>query len=135
MAKSDAPAPDRGAGNPESAAEQIPATTPAATQPPADVAAAREAGRGEAMAYVNEVTQLCAIARRPEKVAGYIEAQTPIATVRAELLAERAAETDATPIRTHRAAVGSGGGDPGNNFGWDAIARKAGAHRIAQAQG
>lgn len=132
MTTAAAPAPDRGAGDPGAAAEQNPANTPVATQPQATLDAARQAGRSEAMAYANEVTRLCAAARRPGKISGYLDAQTPIATVQAELLAELAAETDANPVRTQRAPGGSAG-EPGNNFGWDAIARKAGAHRFAQA--
>ena len=56
-----------------------------------DIGAAKAQGIAEHQAYVASVTDLCVLARAPERVGAYVRANTPIEQVRTELLA-RAAE-------------------------------------------
>ncbi len=65
------------------------------------------AGYQAAMARVSETMDLCAIAKRPDLVAGFIGADTPVAQVRRSLLAARADVVDRDPIDSH-APVGGG---------------------------
>jgi enoyl-CoA hydratase/carnithine racemase len=55
--------------------------------------AAKKQGIEEHRKYVGEVTDLCTLARQPERVGGYVRANTSIEQVRKELLDVRAAET------------------------------------------
>jgi ATP-dependent protease ClpP protease subunit len=73
-----------------------------ALEPPAEPTAqlislktAKQSGADEHKAYVNQVTDLCALARVPERVGDYVRAETPVDQVRKELLAMRA---DQEPI-------------------------------------
>jgi ATP-dependent Clp endopeptidase proteolytic subunit ClpP len=52
-----------------------------------DIKAAKQQGVDEHKAYVQSVTDLCMLARAPEKVGGYIRAGTSVDAVRKELLA------------------------------------------------
>jgi hypothetical protein len=56
--------------------------------------------RRATLAYVTEVHELCAIAGRGDLAAGYIARGAPVAQVRKALLEARAAEDEATAIRT-----------------------------------
>jgi ATP-dependent Clp protease, protease subunit len=86
---------------PAEAAEPVP--TPAAAQPTAqviDLDAVRADERRATLAYVAEVHELCALAGRGDLAAGFIAKATPVAQVRRVLLETRAAEDDATAIRS-----------------------------------
>jgi len=74
-------------------------TEPAKTEPPAASAtvitldAAKAQGIEEHRKYVASVTDLCTLAATPERVGGYVRANTPIEQVRKELLEVRTAQT------------------------------------------
>ena len=68
-------------GTPRTSAEVIDITTKAKAQ-----------GIEEHQTYVAAVTDLCTLARAPERVGAYVRANTPVETVRKELLAVRAEE-------------------------------------------
>jgi ATP-dependent protease ClpP protease subunit len=68
-----------------------PASPPAATV--VDLNAARAEGIEEHREYVSSVTDLCTLASAPDRVGAYIRANTPLATVRKELLEMRATES------------------------------------------
>ena len=59
-----------------------------------------EAGRTEALAYAADVAELCALAGRGNKAAGFIRKGTAVEDVRKTLLSERAAQ-DSVEIRSH----------------------------------
>ena len=64
-----------------------------------DLDAHRKEATEDALAYVDEVNQLCAIALCPGKAASYIAARTPLAQIRQELVDAKASadeEIDAT---------------------------------------
>jgi ATP-dependent protease ClpP protease subunit len=85
---------------PAEAAEPIP--MPAAA-PPAQVVELdpiRADERRATLAYVAEVHELCALAGRGDLAAGFIAKATPVAQVRRALLEARAAEDEATAIRS-----------------------------------
>jgi ATP-dependent protease ClpP protease subunit len=65
-----------------------------------DLDAVRADERRATLAYVGEVHDLCAIAGRGDLAAGFIAKRTPIAHVRRALLDARAAEDEATAIRS-----------------------------------
>ena len=107
------------ASQPAAVAEPEPAPTPAATPQPAAAAAARPAEpppqataqvidldavradeRRATLAYVAEVHELCALAGRGDLAAGFVAKATPVAQVRRALLEARAAEDEATAIRS-----------------------------------
>lgn len=82
--------------------EEPPAEPPPAETEPSPAAssakvitldAAKKQGIEEHRAYVASVTDLCTLASTPERVGGYVRANTPIEQVRKELLEVRAAET------------------------------------------
>ena len=82
-------------GNP--APEQVPAPTPPAPAPaPAakviNLDAAKKEGVEEHKQYVATVTDLCTLARTPERVGAYVRAGTSVEQVRKELLAHAAEE-------------------------------------------
>jgi ATP-dependent Clp endopeptidase proteolytic subunit ClpP len=86
---------------PAEAAELAPA--PAAAQPTAqviDLDAVRADERRATLAYVGEVHELCALAGRGDLAAGFVARATPVAQVRRALLEARAAEDEATAIRS-----------------------------------
>jgi len=87
---------------PAEGAEPVPA--PAAAQPTAqviDLDAVRADERKATLAYVAEVHELCALAGRGDLAAGFVAKATPVAQVRSALLEARAAEDEATAIRSH----------------------------------
>jgi ATP-dependent Clp protease, protease subunit len=65
-----------------------------------DLDAVRADERKATLAYVDEVHELCAIACRADLAAGFIAKATPVAQVRRALLEARAAEDEATAIRS-----------------------------------
>jgi hypothetical protein len=107
------------ASQPVEVAQPDPARAPAAT-PPAVVAgpdrsaerplqstaqvidldAVRADERKATLAYVAEVHELCALAARSDLAAGFVAKATPVAQVRRALLEARAAEDEATAIRS-----------------------------------
>jgi ATP-dependent Clp endopeptidase proteolytic subunit ClpP len=111
--------PASSASQPAAVADAEPAPAPAATPQPAVAAAARLAEsppqasaqvidldtvradeRRATLAYVAEVHELCALAGRGDLAAGFIAKATPVAQVRHALLEARAAEDEATAIRS-----------------------------------
>jgi ATP-dependent Clp endopeptidase proteolytic subunit ClpP len=86
---------------PAEAAESVP--TPAAAQPTAqviDLDTIRADERRATLAYAAEVHELCVIAGRGDLAAGFIAKASPVAQVRCALLEARAAEDEATAIRS-----------------------------------
>ncbi len=73
-------------GTPRTSAEVIDITTKAKAQ-----------GIEEHQAYVASVTDLCTLAKAPERVGPYVRANTPVEQVRKELLAMRAEEPVVLP--------------------------------------
>ena len=65
-----------------------------------DLDAVRADERRATLAYVGEVHELCALAGRGDLAAGFITKATPVAQVRRALLEARAAEDEATAIRS-----------------------------------
>jgi ATP-dependent Clp endopeptidase proteolytic subunit ClpP len=65
-----------------------------------DLDAVRADERRATLAYVGEVHELCAIAGRSDLAAGFIAKATPVAQIRRALLEARAAEDEATAIRS-----------------------------------
>jgi hypothetical protein len=89
------------ASTPAAAADDPPQV--AAAQPTAqviDLDAVRADERRATLAYVAEVHELCALAGRGDLAAGFIAKATPLAQVRRALLEARAAEDEATAIRS-----------------------------------
>jgi ATP-dependent Clp protease, protease subunit len=93
---------------PEKPEEQVvvppasPEPAPAAiTEPPAakvvDLNAAKQQGVEEHRKYVTDVTDLCTLARAPERVGAYVRANTPAEQVRKELLAAAAEDPVVMP--------------------------------------
>lgn len=77
---------------------------PTITDPPAAASAqvitldaAKKQGIEEHQSYVASVTDLCTLAKTPERVGGYVRANTPIEQVRKELLQMRAEEPTIMP--------------------------------------
>ena len=93
-------------GDPAAAAvaqQETPAAPAAAAQPTAqviDLDGVRADERRATLAYVAEVHDLCALAGRGDLAAGFIAKATPVAQVRRALLEARAAEDEATAIRS-----------------------------------
>ena len=65
-----------------------------------DLDAVRAAERKATLAYVTEVNELCALAGQTDLASGFIAKAMPVAQVRKTLLEARAAEDEATAIRT-----------------------------------
>jgi hypothetical protein len=65
-----------------------------------DLDAVRADERRATLAYAAEVHELCALAGRGDLAAGFIARATPVAQVRRALLEARAAEDEATAIRS-----------------------------------
>jgi ATP-dependent Clp protease, protease subunit len=91
---------------PEPEKTEPPAPEPEKTEPPAPAAksaqiimldAAKQQGIEEHQTYVANVTDLCTLARAPERVGAYVRANTPVEQVRKELLAQAAAEPVVMP--------------------------------------
>ena len=80
-----------------------PGAPAAAAQPTAqviDLDAVRADERKATLAYVAEVHELCSLAGRGDLAAGFVAKATPVAQVRRALLEARAAEDEATAIRS-----------------------------------
>ena len=92
------------AGGREPRARRRPTAPPnRAPQPTAqviDLDAVRADERRATLAYVAEVHELCALAGRGDLAAGFVAKATPVAQVRRALLEARAAEDEATAIRS-----------------------------------
>ncbi len=73
---------------------------PQATAQVIDLDAVRADERKATLAYVAEVHELCALAGRDDLAAGFVAKATPVAQVRRALLEARAAEDEATAIRS-----------------------------------
>jgi hypothetical protein len=99
-----AEAPTGASGTADTAHQQATLTVPAAaTQPSAqviDLDAVRADERKATLAYVAEVHELCALAGRGDLAAGFVAKATPVSQVRRALLEARAAEDEATAIRS-----------------------------------
>jgi ATP-dependent Clp protease protease subunit len=102
-----AESPQAPAGAPGTAAaahQQATPTAPAAAAQPSaqviDLDAVRTDERKATLAYVTEVHELCAIAGRGDLAAGFVAKTTPVAQIRRALLEARAAEDEATAIRS-----------------------------------
>jgi hypothetical protein len=65
-----------------------------------DLDAVRADERKATLAYVSEVHELCALAARGDLAANFIAKATPVAQIRRALLEARAAEDEATAIRS-----------------------------------
>jgi hypothetical protein len=99
---------DTAASQPAAVAEPAPAaeSAPPAEPPPQptaqviDLDAVRADERRATLAYVAEVHELCAIAGRGDLAAGFVAKATPVPQVRRTLLEARAAEDEATAIRS-----------------------------------
>jgi ATP-dependent Clp protease protease subunit len=90
-------------------ASPAPVTTAGAQQPTAqviDLDGVRADERRATLAYVTEVHELCAIAGRGDLAAGFIARAAPVAQVRKALLEARAAEDEATAIRSQLRPTG-----------------------------
>jgi ATP-dependent Clp protease protease subunit len=101
-------------GVPAVPASPAAAATPQATMQPAsaqviDLDGVRAEERRATLAYVTEVHELCAIAGRGDLAAGFIGRAAPVAQIRKALLETRAAEDEATAIRSQ---VGSATVEP-----------------------
>jgi hypothetical protein len=96
------PAPAPGSTPQHAAAEPaLPAEgLPQASAQVIDLDAVRADERKATLAYVAEAHELCAIAGRGDFAAGFIAKATPVAQVRRALLEARAAEDEATAIRS-----------------------------------
>jgi len=80
-----------------------PGAPAAAAQPTAqviDLDAVRADERRATLAYVSEVHEVCALAGRGDLAAGFITKATTVADVRRALLEARAADDEATAIRS-----------------------------------
>jgi ATP-dependent protease ClpP protease subunit len=86
------------AGAPGTAAAAYQQATPTAQV--IDLDAVRADERKATLAYVAEVHELCALAGRGDLAAGFIAKTAPVAQVRRALLEARAAEDEATAIRS-----------------------------------
>jgi ATP-dependent protease ClpP protease subunit len=97
-----APAPASAATpQPASADPALPAEAPQqATAQVIDLDTVRADERWATLAYVAEVHDLCALVGRGDLAAGFIAKATPVAQVRRALLEARAAEDEATAIRS-----------------------------------
>ena len=99
-------------GTPRTSAEIIDITTKAKAQ-----------GIEEHQTYVAAVTDLCTLARTPERVGPYVRANTPVEQVRKELLAMRAEEPAIMPhhpLATEKASPAAS---------WDKITTKINARK------
>lgn len=88
--------------------EQTMANDPAGKGPAStnvvDLDAARTEGRAQALAYVREVTDLCALAGKPEMATAFIEKDAKTADIRKELLDARASADAARDVSTQTLA-------------------------------
>jgi ATP-dependent Clp protease, protease subunit len=87
-----------------------------------DLNAARRQGIEEHQAYVASVTDLCTLARAPERVGAYIRANTPVEQVRKELLT---AAVEEPVLNSHHGVTVK----PQAAASWDKITDKLNARR------
>lgn len=113
--------------------EESKGTKPADTAKPAeatatvvDLDAARKEGEAQALAYVREVTDLCAMVGKPEMAADFIAKKVKPEDVRANLLAAKASQTDANTVSGHNQP---GTGAQAGDHGWSKIVAGLGAGR------
>jgi ATP-dependent Clp protease protease subunit len=103
-ATAESPQAPAGAGTAAAAYQQATPTAPAAAAQPSaqviDLDGVRAEERRATLAYVAEVHELCALAARSDLAAGFIARAAPVAQVRKALLEARAAEDEATAIRS-----------------------------------
>jgi hypothetical protein len=85
---------------PPQAGRVAPAAPPQPTAQVIDLDAVRAEERRATLAYVSEVHELCVLAARGDLAASYIAKATPVAQIRRALLEARAAEDEATAIRS-----------------------------------
>jgi len=85
---------------PTAADPKAPAVAAQPTAQVIDLDAVRAAERRATLAYVGEVHELCALAGRGDLAAGFVAKATPVPQVRRALLEARAAEDEATAIRS-----------------------------------
>ena len=76
-----------------------------------DLDTARAAGRTEALAYMREVQDLCALAGKPEMATAFIEKEAKASDIRKELLEARASADAARDVST-AALPGAGAAKP-----------------------
>jgi hypothetical protein len=93
-------APANGTPKPAAGPARLTEPPPQATAQVIDLDAVRADERRATLAYVAEVHELCAIAGRGDLAAGFVAKATPVAQVRRALLEARAAEDEATAIRS-----------------------------------
>ena len=93
------PEPAPAIGTPEPAAHPAKPTQQATAQV-IDLDAVRADERRATLAYVGEVHEVCALAGRGDLAAGFVAKATPVAQVRRALLEARAADDEATAIRS-----------------------------------
>jgi len=86
--------------DPAGAGDSAPEPTPQPTAQVIDLDAVRAEERNATLAYVAEVHELCAIAGRDDLAAGFVAKATPVAQIRRALLEARAAEDEASAIRS-----------------------------------
>jgi ATP-dependent Clp endopeptidase proteolytic subunit ClpP len=94
------PAPANGTPEPAAGPARPAAPPPHATAQVIDLDAVRADERNATLAYVAEVHELCALAGRDDLAAGFIAKATAVAQIRRALLEARAAEDEATAIRS-----------------------------------
>jgi ATP-dependent Clp endopeptidase proteolytic subunit ClpP len=94
------PAPANGTPEPAAGPARPAEPPPQATAQVIDLDAVRADERKATLAYVAEVHELCTLAGRGDLAAGFIAKATPVAQIRRALLEARAAEDEATAIRS-----------------------------------
>jgi ATP-dependent Clp protease, protease subunit len=94
------PAPTNGTAEPAAGPARPAEPPPQATAQVIDLDAVRADERKATLAYVAEVHELCALAGRGDLAAGFVAKATPVAQVRRALLEARAADDEATAIRS-----------------------------------
>jgi hypothetical protein len=94
------PAPENGTAEPAEGPARPAEPPPQATAQVIDLDAVRADERRATLAYVSEVHELCALAGRGDLAAGFVAKATPIEQVRRALLEARAADDEATAIRS-----------------------------------
>jgi len=77
-----------------------------------DLDAVRASERKATLSYVNEINELCALAGQTDLATGFIAKAMPIAQVRKTLLEARAADDEATAIRTQKTGIVSNDTEP-----------------------
>jgi hypothetical protein len=93
-------APTNGTAQPAAASARPAEPPPQATAQVIDLDTVRADERRATLAYVAEVHELCALAGRGDLAASFVAKATPVVHVRRALLEARAAEDEATAIRS-----------------------------------